>query len=116
MTSVTPAPAVSHADFADARALYERRSFGSLLFNWSILRLCGMPLFVKAAPRVFELCKNTLLEPAVMAVTRQTFFKQFCAGETIEKSTDALDAMHLSRMHAILEYRHYFDLAGANTL
>ncbi len=105
--SAPVAPLLSERDFEDTEKLYRSRSTGDLLFNYSILRLCSVPAFVRAAPHLFDaLSRVPLVSQAVLATTKHTFYKQFCSGESIEGSKPALQALARSGIGSILEYVH----------
>ena len=95
-------------NFTDTKKLFASKSTSELIFSWAILKFCSYNWLVNLSIKVFDVLSSVRLQAPLLFVTRYTFFKQFCSGETIASSKPALDKLAKNGVGTILEYLLFF--------
>ncbi|ORZ15346.1 FAD-linked oxidoreductase-like protein [Absidia repens] len=94
----------------DNRTALNARSTEELLVGLFVYKLCTFPWIVDMAPYVISLSEKLHLEGIVYAFVKQTFFRQFCGGETPEECVNSMDRLAQSGIQCILDLSIEADL------
>ncbi|KAI8052909.1 FAD-linked oxidoreductase-like protein [Syncephalis plumigaleata] len=102
------------ANLALIRRTFEDRSTLSLLRSLLIYEVCAYPQLVTLASKVINLAENMpLLNLPVRFAVRETAFRQFCGGETVEETLPLLTRMHRQNISGILDLSIEADISEA---
>ncbi|CAO3622980.1 unnamed protein product [Cunninghamella echinulata] len=93
-----------------SRTAVSARSTQELLLGLFVYKLCTFSLLVDMAPYVISLSEKCHLERLVYEFVKQTFFKQFCGGETPEECIQTMDKLATSGINCILDLSIEADL------
>jgi proline dehydrogenase len=92
-------------DVSNTKNSLGKKSFSELLFNWCILKLCSYDVVVTYGPKLLEWSEKHNLSPVAYWFVKQTFFRQFCAGETLSESEQAAKRLYEThRVGSILDF------------
>ncbi|GAX83242.1 hypothetical protein CEUSTIGMA_g10668.t1 [Chlamydomonas eustigma] len=94
----------SPLSFRDHESVFRGHSSMSLLRGWLVFRLCSIGSFVANAESLLALGNRTLGKEITVSVVKETFFKQFCAGETQEEVWRTMQQLQSQGVSAILDY------------
>lgn len=94
----------------DNRTALNARSTEELLVGLFVYKLCTFPWIVDMAPYVISMSEKLHLEGIVYAFVKQTFFRQFCGGETPEECVNSMDKLAQSGIQCILDLSIEADL------
>jgi proline dehydrogenase len=92
------------------RTALDARSTEELLVGLFVYKLCTFPWIVDLAPYAISLAEKLHLESVVYAFVKQTFFRQFCGGETPEECVASMDRLAQSGIQCILDLSIEADL------
>ncbi|KAF2076650.1 hypothetical protein CYY_002020 [Polysphondylium violaceum] len=116
--STPPSPASSpeqqkqNQEFEFVQRIYSTKTTSELLFNYSILKLCSFPLISDNCDKFIKLGEKLGVSGMMFWFIKRSFFKQFCAGETIEETTKSTKILNNRGIGAILDYS-VEDLSGS---
>ncbi|GAM25868.1 hypothetical protein SAMD00019534_090430 [Acytostelium subglobosum LB1] len=88
----------------DVQKIYANKSTSELIFNYVILKICSMKILSDNGLFIIETAQKLGLSRPLYWVVRNTFFKQFCAGETIEETEEFTNRLNLQGIGTILDY------------
>lgn len=100
------------------RAAMHAKSTSELLLGLFVYKLCTYPWIVDAAPHIIKLAETLHLETPVYWFVKNTFFSQFCGGETAEECVATMTRLSQSGINCILDLSVEADLhvdANANS-
>ncbi|RKP24359.1 FAD-linked oxidoreductase-like protein, partial [Syncephalis pseudoplumigaleata] len=90
------------------------RSTFSLIRSLLIYELCAYPWIVSLASKVISMAEHLpLLQLPVRFALRETAFRQFCGGETVEETLPLLIRMHRQNISGILDLSIEADVGQA---
>ncbi|KAI8086763.1 FAD-linked oxidoreductase-like protein [Halteromyces radiatus] len=92
------------------RTALDVRSTEELLIGLFVYKLCTFPWIVDMAPHVIHLAEKLHLESLVYGFVKETFFRQFCGGETPEECVKSMDKLAQSGIRCILDLSVEADL------
>lgn len=92
------------------RTALDARSTEELLVGLFVYKLCTFPWIVDIAPYAISMAEKLHLESVVYAFVKQTFFRQFCGGETPEECVASMDRLAQSGIQCILDLSIEADL------
>ncbi|RKP05977.1 FAD-linked oxidoreductase-like protein [Thamnocephalis sphaerospora] len=96
-----------------------RRAFGdrstlSLLRSLLVYEMCSYPIMVKLTPHIIDIAERVpLLSWPVRLAVRETAFRQFCGGETVEDTLPLLMQMKKANVTGILDLSIEADVGQA---
>jgi proline dehydrogenase len=98
-----------------ARKAFHDRSTLSLLRSLLVYELCSLPFMVTLTPKIMDWASRVpwLGWPIHLAL-RETAFRQFCGGETVEEALPLLQRMRQQRVSAILDLSIEADVGQHN--
>eukprot|EP01112_Ceratiomyxa_fruticulosa_P011042 TRINITY_DN2966_c0_g1_i5.p1 TRINITY_DN2966_c0_g1~~TRINITY_DN2966_c0_g1_i5.p1 ORF type:complete len:560 (+),score=101.65 TRINITY_DN2966_c0_g1_i5:887-2566(+) len=88
----------------DTEEIYKTKKTKDILFSYLILKVCSFQTLVKYSPQILEMAEKFGLMPFVNSIMKHTFFKNFCAGETIAETEGVVDELKTLGIGAILNY------------
>ncbi|EGC33044.1 hypothetical protein DICPUDRAFT_37322 [Dictyostelium purpureum] len=88
----------------DTSKLYVSKTTNELLFTYLILKACSFPIISNNGQFLFDLSKKLGLSLPVNFFVKHTFFKQFCAGETIKETETFSKKLNKLGIGSILDY------------
>lgn len=77
---------------------------GELINAYFVLKSCSNPLLVKYSTRIVEAFFSGPFKSIAVPVVRRTFFRHFCAGESIEDVEKTLNQLEKTKNFGILDY------------
>lgn len=80
------------------------KTIGELLNSYLVLQACSNRFLVKSSTRIIESFLSSPFKPIAIPVVRRTFFRQFCAGESIEEVEKSLNQLEKLKNYGILDY------------
>ncbi|KAI8343521.1 FAD-linked oxidoreductase-like protein [Chlamydoabsidia padenii] len=92
------------------RTALDARSTEELLVGLFVYKLCTFPWIVDMAPYAISLAEKLHLESLVYGFVKQTFFRQFCGGESPEECVASMDRLAQSGIQCILDLSIEADL------
>lgn len=87
-------------NFDDTTTLYSKKGTLDLAKNYILTASCRIPFVSKFGPHIMENDPSGL----VKFVTKKTYFKQFCGGETLVETIPTLEELKKLNMHCMLDY------------
>ncbi|KAJ1561029.1 hypothetical protein HK405_005153 [Cladochytrium tenue] len=98
---------------APARRPHASLPTRDVLTAYAVFGLCSQPAFVAQGPRLLDLARRSpLLEKLSDAVVKETFFRHFCGGETIEEVRCTMDEYRSRNVGVILNLALEADLGS----
>jgi proline dehydrogenase len=94
----------------DNRAAMKAKSTQELLLGLFVYKLCTYPWIVDAAPHIIKLAETLHLQAPVYWFVKNTFFSQFCGGETAEECVATMTRLSQSGINCILDLSVEADL------
>lgn len=88
----------------DTKKLFEKKRTPELMFQWFILKLCSFSILAENGLKIMELMQRYRLSWVSNWVMKKTFFKQFCAGEDLPQTLQAVDKLYSNGMSSILDF------------
>eukprot|EP00026_Physarum_polycephalum_P004538 Phypoly_transcript_04559.p1 GENE.Phypoly_transcript_04559~~Phypoly_transcript_04559.p1 ORF type:complete len:538 (+),score=62.19 Phypoly_transcript_04559:308-1921(+) len=88
----------------DTEKLYASKSTTNIALSWLILKLCSYDFVVNYGPKLLDWATEHHLSGIAYWVMKQTFFKHFVAGETLEETVVATDKLKKDGMGVVLDY------------
>lgn len=79
-------------------------SLRELINAYIVLSACSRKSFVRCSSKIFEKLTSSPLKSITIPIVRQTFFRHFCAGETISDAEKTLIRLEKNHDHGILDY------------
>lgn len=92
------------------RAAMHAKSTSELLLALFVYKLCTYPWIVDAAPHIIKLAETLHLQAPVYWFVKNTFFTQFCGGETAEECVATMTRLSQSGINCILDLSVEADL------
>lgn len=90
-------------DNADPSVSLAHRSTLDLLRSALIFELCQFPQIVDYTPRMIEAARSMGLEKPLFWLIRNTFFQQFCGGETADEVVPSMQSIKQQGIGSILD-------------
>lgn len=109
-SSSTSAGTVNELLDDDNRAALKAKSTQELLLALFVYKLCTFPWIVDAAPHIIKLAETLHLQAPVYWFVKNTFFSQFCGGETAEECVATMTRLSQSGINCILDLSVEADL------
>lgn len=106
----SPATVLAELEDDNNRAAMHARSTEELMLGLFVYKLCTLPWLVDAAPHLIKFAETLGLEQVAYWFVKNTFFRQFCGGETPEECVDSMDKLSRSGIHCILDLSVEADL------
>ena len=94
----------------DNRAAMNAKSTQELLLGLFVYKLCTFPWIVDAAPHIIQWAETLHLQAPVYWFVKNTFFSQFCGGETAEECVATMTRLSQSGINCILDLSIEADL------
>ncbi|KAI7870635.1 FAD-linked oxidoreductase-like protein [Spinellus fusiger] len=94
------------------RTVMRSKATSELVLALLVYKLCTFSWLVEAAPHLIAMAERLHLQQPVYSVIRNTFFRQFCGGETPEECLDRMESLARSGIHCILDLSVEADLHG----
>lgn len=94
----------------DNRSSMQAKSTSELLLGLFVYKLCTYPWIVDAAPHIIKLAEALHLQTPVYWFVKNTFFSQFCGGETAEECVATMTRLSQSGINCILDLSVEADL------
>jgi len=91
-------------NFDNVDDVFRERSTMQLLGHYLILKMCSWNWFVDHAPQILTTLEKWHLSAPAYWVVKHTFFRHFCAGETIESGVAAASNLKKLGISTILDY------------
>lgn len=91
-------------NFNDFQHNLRHTKTGHLIFSNAILTACRIKPFVQNAEPLLHLGRKVLGDKLLEGIVKNTFFKHFCAGETIEEVSKNMFADNLRGVDHCLDY------------
>ncbi|KYQ90730.1 hypothetical protein DLAC_09367 [Tieghemostelium lacteum] len=104
---------INDVDEEELKRMYSSKTSAELIFNYIILKLCSFSFISDNSQALLELSEKLGLEKVSSWFIKKTFFKQFCAGETLEETSLFKDKLNQQGIGAILDYS-VEDSSGTN--
>lgn len=92
------------------RSAMQAKSTPELLLGLFVYKLCTFPWIVDAAPHIIKLAEMLHLQTPVYWFVKNTFFSQFCGGETAEECVATMTRLSQSGINCILDLSVEADL------
>ena len=102
----------SHPDFMNHRDAYGHKSTGSLIRSLLVFRMCTLKPIVNRANELLSLSRRILGAKMTENIVRQTFFAQFCGGESENDIVPTVRFLKKHHVGGILDYAAEADLAS----
>jgi proline dehydrogenase len=109
-TTSSPSSALAELNDNSSRIAVQAKSTEELLMGLFVYKLCTFSWLVDAAPHLISLSEKLHLQTPVYWFVKQTFFRQFCGGETPEECVSSMDKLSLSGINCILDLSVEADL------
>ncbi|KAG0170358.1 hypothetical protein DFQ28_000990 [Apophysomyces sp. BC1034] len=108
----SPCPTSTLAELLDdeSRTAMQAKSTQELVLALFVYKLCTFPWLVDAAPHLIGLAQTCRLEDLAHWVIKNTFFRQFCGGETPEECVASMDRLGRAGINCILDLSVEADL------
>lgn len=90
--------------FDDPQSAHGHKSVPELIRSLAVFQMCQFPSLVQYAPKLLSLSTKYLGATLTHAVIRQSFFAQFCAGESEVSMKPTLHTLAHNGIGAILDY------------
>lgn len=94
----------------NSRVAMQAKSTSELLLALFVYKLCTYPWIVDAAPHIIKLAETLHLQAPVYWFVKNTFFSQFCGGETAEECVATMTRLSQSGINCILDLSVEADL------
>ena len=91
-------------NFNNAKIAHGHKSTSEILRSILVFQLCKFPFLVDNASGILNYSKQILGSKITDFITRQTFYKQFCAGETQGDALPIVQRLRHSNVGIILDY------------
>eukprot|EP01133_Synstelium_polycarpum_P019727 gene19727-23632_t len=88
----------------DIQKIYASKKTSELLFSFFILKVCSVPLISENGDKFIDFAEKLGVSALMNWVVKHTFFKQFCAGETIEETARFTERLNQQGIGTILDY------------
>ncbi|KAG0353057.1 hypothetical protein BG005_007586 [Podila minutissima] len=88
----------------------EKKSSADLMLSMLVYKLCTFSLLVDMAPKLISLAEMMHLTPPVYWFVRNTFFAQFCGGESAEDCIGTMNSLKSAGIGSILDLSIEADL------
>ncbi|KAF9431167.1 hypothetical protein BGZ94_007618 [Podila epigama] len=88
----------------------EKKSSADLMLSMLVYKLCTFSLLVDMAPQLISLAEMMHLTPPVYWFIRNTFFAQFCGGESADDCIGTMNALKSAGIGSILDLSIEADL------
>jgi proline dehydrogenase len=92
------------------RAAMQAKSTEELLLGLFVYKLCTWPWIVDLAPHVLKITEALQLQKPVYWFVKNSFFSQFCGGETAEECVATMSRLSQSGINCILDLSIESDL------
>uniref|UniRef100_A0A7S1SX85 Proline dehydrogenase n=1 Tax=Tetraselmis chuii TaxID=63592 RepID=A0A7S1SX85_9CHLO len=102
-------------DMRNAVVAYQSQTIPELLRSISIFTTCKQRWLVRNAEQILKTSAAALSQTLTDAVVKQTFFKQFCAGENSDEVLPVMHKLHSRGVGSILDYAAEADLSTGTT-
>ena len=89
---------------------YRNNSIIELVNSYSVFSMCGIQPLVKSVPSLVKLSKTTKTDPLFFFVVKNTFFRHFCGGETLEEVVPRMQQLSAKNVGSILDLAIEADL------
>ncbi|KAF9347767.1 hypothetical protein BGX26_000779 [Mortierella sp. AD094] len=90
----------------------EKKSTTDLMLSMLVYKLCTFGLLVDLAPNLISLAESMHLSPPVYWFIRNTFFAQFCGGESADDCVGTMNSLRSAGINSILDLSIEADLDG----
>lgn len=87
-------------NFDDTKSLYNQKGTFELAKNYILTSSCRIPLISKFGPQIMENDPSGI----VKELTKHTYFKQFCGGESLVETIPTLEELNKLNMKCMLDY------------
>jgi len=88
----------------DAKTLFHSKTTAELYFSLLIFKLCSLDWVISLAPKLISWAESSGMEQILYWCVKQTFYKQFCAGETLEEAQRTIQKLNKEGVFTILDY------------
>jgi len=112
-TSISNEPcstAIIFQDFKDPKSAHETKLFSELLSSLVVFRLCRIPFLVSNSEFLLSVSNNVLGSSITNKIVKNTFFKQFCAGESSNDIKPTISKLKSCGIGSILDYAAESDI------
>ena len=106
--------AIIFQDFNDPKSANETKSFSELLSSLVVFRLCRFPILVNNSESLLKVSNNVLGATITNTIVKNTFFKQFCAGESATDIKPTISKLKSCGIGGILDYAAESDVDTTN--
>lgn len=106
----TPSDTVAQLLDDENRAAMQAKSTEELLLGLFVYKLCTWPWVVDIAPHVLKITEALQLQKAVYWFVKNSFFSQFCGGETAEECVATMSRLSQAGINCILDLSIESDL------
>ncbi|KAI8384287.1 FAD-linked oxidoreductase-like protein [Radiomyces spectabilis] len=106
----SPSATMSELMDDDNRAALQAKSTEELVLALFVYKLCSYSWIVDAAPHIIKLAESLHLTEPVYWFVKNTFFRQFCGGETPEECVASMERLAQSGINCILDLSVEADL------
>eukprot|EP00873_Tetraselmis_striata_P015855 jgi/Tetstr1/436119/TSEL_024966.t1 len=102
-------------DMRNAMVAYQTQTIPELLRSVAIFTTCKQKWLVTNAEQILRTSAMALSQRLTDMVVKQTFFKQFCAGENASEVLPLMNKLHSRGVGSILDYAAEADLGTETT-
>eukprot|EP00884_Botryococcus_braunii_P003785 jgi/Botrbrau1/13407/Bobra.0082s0014.1 len=99
-------------NFNDAKEAFQAKSTKQLLQSLAVFTVCTTKPFIQNADKVFDISKSVFSGTVVTSAVKATFFKHFCAGETVEDIQPTLQYLEGNGIRGIINYAAEDDVSA----
>ncbi|KAL1915924.1 uncharacterized protein VTP21DRAFT_6312 [Calcarisporiella thermophila] len=110
------AEAVSQGIFNQTNSSLQGKSTGEIFLSLLVYQLCAFNWLVETAPSLLHLSDRIGLNPVTHWFVRNTFFKQFCGGETASDCINTMERLKQSGIGSILDLSVEADIGGSSSV
>ena len=107
----TTSTSSTHPDFMNHKDAYGHKSMSSLIRSLLVFRMCTLKSIVNRADELLSLSRRVLGATLTESIVRQTFFAQFCGGESEDDIVPTIRFLEKNHVGGILDYAAEADLA-----
>lgn len=102
-TTSTPTSTLAELEDNSNRIAVRSKSTSDLLLSLAIYKACASSWIVNLAPHLISAAEQIGLSTPVYLVIKNTFFRQFCGGETADECTSVMERLTRSGIGSILD-------------
>ena len=99
-----PGDKAPDVDFTNPETAFGNKSMFELIRSYTIFRLCTIGPLVRNADKVLTFTRTVFGGTLTDAVVKQTFFKHFCGGETVDDLRPCIGLLNANGINGILDY------------